>query len=642
MSMHLRYLASIVLLLLVTIDSQAQAPMLINFQAQVDGLGATETPVTFSIYDTPTGGTALWDETQSITPINGVIQVLLGSATTFPTDLFKNNGARYLDIEVGGESLTPRFQLTSVSYALRAAIADDVQGDLVSTVNGIAGDVVLKEGANVTISQDGEEITIASAGAGGGSIQTVSGGDAISVEEPNGPAVVVNVEADALNDSHIEDNALTESSLAANSVGTDELAPNTAVTAINDLQNGVNLVGGTNITITPDGQDLRIDAASVSGGSGIQNLLEGAGIDIDDADGPTTTVALAENQITDIYVADNSLTATSLAPNSVGTDEIQTNAVGDAELQDQLIIGPDGSLNISNAANQVVTTLNSSEAGGAVFVNQPGNGFTGGALTIRNLGGQGAGGQLQLRGNPNWDAIHMFSDGDTQGGRMLFREPSSANPQDAVTTLTMRGEDEKGHIIVFNNNTGFISIGGDQQEIRTRGNVGIGLTSAEYNMLRTLDEELFVRGDAFVTGTFTNATSRLAVDHPTDPQNMVLTHSGVVSSEMLTMYHGMATLDENGEATVKLPDWFESLNKDFRYQLTCIGGWARIYIAQKIENNTFVIAGGRPNMEVSWQITAVRNDPYAQSNPIQVETTKNTIQQGQYIHPEAYGVSGNQ
>ena len=72
--------------------------------------------------------------------------------------------------------------------------------------------------------------------------------------------------------------------------------------------------------------------------------------------------------------------------------------------------------------------------------------------------------------------------------------------------------------------------------------------------------------------------------------------------------YGIVKLDQNGEAIVKLPDWFQALNKEFRYSLTAIGGFAPIYVAEKIADNQFKIAGGQPGMEISWQVTGIRND----------------------------------
>ncbi len=41
---------------------------------------------------------------------------------------------------------------------------------------------------------------------------------------------------------------------------------------------------------------------------------------------------------------------------------------------------------------------------------------------------------------------------------------------------------------------------------------------------------------------------------------------------MMNIYNGTVTLDGQGRAAVALPDWFEALNRDYRYQLTPIGG----------------------------------------------------------------------
>ena len=85
-----------------------------------------------------------------------------------------------------------------------------------------------------------------------------------------------------------------------------------------------------------------------------------------------------------------------------------------------------------------------------------------------------------------------------------------------------------------------------------------------------------------------------------------------------------------------MPSYFEALNTDFRYQLTCIGGFAPVYVAEKIRENRFKIAGGSPGMEVSWQVTGVRHDPYAEAYRSPVEVQKPAAEQGTYLHPELY------
>src|SRR5438046_2807775 len=105
---------------------------------------------------------------------------------------------------------------------------------------------------------------------------------------------------------------------------------------------------------------------------------------------------------------------------------------------------------------------------------------------------------------------------------------------------------------------------------------------------------------------------------------------------MMNIYNGMVTLDEQGEAAVELPEWFGALNRDFRYQLTCIGVFAPVYIADEIRGNRFRIAGGQAGMKVSWQVTGIRQDAYANKNRIKVEEAKSEKDRGYYLHPEVF------
>ena len=107
---------------------------------------------------------------------------------------------------------------------------------------------------------------------------------------------------------------------------------------------------------------------------------------------------------------------------------------------------------------------------------------------------------------------------------------------------------------------------------------------------------------------------------------------------MMNVYNGNVTTDENGEAVVVLPDYFEALNRDFRYQLTALGApGPNLYIAETISGNRFRIAGGQPGLEVSWQVTGIRQDAWANENRIVVEEAKSAEERGYYRHPTLYG-----
>jgi hypothetical protein len=143
-------------------------------------------------------------------------------------------------------------------------------------------------------------------------------------------------------------------------------------------------------------------------------------------------------------------------------------------------------------------------------------------------------------------------------------------------------------------------------------------------------------GNVIIQGTLSKSAGSFTIDHPLDPANQTLSHSFVESPDMMNIYNGNVVLDGNGEAWVQLPDWFEALNRDYRYQLTCIGGFAPVYIASEIADNRFQIGGGTPGLKVSWQVTGIRHDPYAEMHRIPVEQDK--PEAGTYLCPECYGL----
>jgi hypothetical protein len=68
-----------------------------------------------------------------------------------------------------------------------------------------------------------------------------------------------------------------------------------------------------------------------------------------------------------------------------------------------------------------------------------------------------------------------------------------------------------------------------------------------------------------------------------------------------------------------------------------IGQFAQAIVAAKIRNNRFTIKTDKPNVEVSWQVTGIRRDPYAKAHPVIVEQPKPQNERGSYLHPELYG-----
>jgi hypothetical protein len=155
----------------------------------------------------------------------------------------------------------------------------------------------------------------------------------------------------------------------------------------------------------------------------------------------------------------------------------------------------------------------------------------------------------------------------------------------------------------------------------------------------------YFQGNVIITGALTVnggctgcAGAALKIDHPRDPAHKYLQHSFVESPDMLDVYNGNVVTNGKGFATVRLPAYFEALNRSFRYQLTIVGtrGW-NARVVKEIAHNRFTVQTDQPNVKVSWQVTGIRHDPYANAHRIKVVVPKTGSEQGKYLHPELYG-----
>jgi len=95
----------------------------------------------------------------------------------------------------------------------------------------------------------------------------------------------------------------------------------------------------------------------------------------------------------------------------------------------------------------------------------------------------------------------------------------------------------------------------------------------------------YFEGKVSVTGNLYKGGGSFKIDHPLDPTNKNLYHSFVESPDMMNIYNGNVVTDITGNASVDLPEWFEALNRDFRYQLTVIGEFAQAIVSRKINKN---------------------------------------------------------
>ena len=144
-------------------------------------------------------------------------------------------------------------------------------------------------------------------------------------------------------------------------------------------------------------------------------------------------------------------------------------------------------------------------------------------------------------------------------------------------------------------------------------------------------------GDVTINGRLRASVKSFVIDHPLDPANKYLSHSSVESPDLMNIYSGEVVTDNEGNATVVLPDYFGALNRGFRYQLTVVGKFAQVIIARGIENNRFAIKTDQPDVNVSWQVTGIRQDASARALPTCVEEEKPAAERGLFLHPEHYG-----
>lgn len=167
-----------------------------------------------------------------------------------------------------------------------------------------------------------------------------------------------------------------------------------------------------------------------------------------------------------------------------------------------------------------------------------------------------------------------------------------------------------------NDDMQFFEFGGGGERMRIENNTG----------------KVWVNNDFTVLGV-----KAFTMDHPLDPANKMLVHAAIESNEVLNAYSGNVITNANGKATVQLPDYFEAINKDFRYQLTVIGPFAQAVISKEIKNNQFEIATNQPNTKVSWEVKGVRNDAHMKQHPFVAVEEKADALKGKYIDPAVHG-----
>jgi len=564
----------------------AEVPQMINYQGYLidnenNAITGTQS-VQFLIYGQAGGGEPLWNEIQAVTLSNGNFSVLLGSVTSIPIAVF-NSENTYLAVKVGSDpEMVPRKQITSVGYAYRAINTDSLAGKSV-------GDFV----------QKGEENSVTDE-----MIETQYFSDINTINTDDGSISIIPGD-------HIQVlNNLSEKTITISAVA-DEIGDNMGDhTATENIQTKGHWISN-------DGNDEGIFVLE-DGRVGIGTDNPNEGLFKNTQLGAKTN--LAESAITGY--ANNSSVSNSNGGVflSDGTNE-SAGVIG--------ITNNEGSYR--NYGGYFIAHGNTGQGVRSTSYGDNGIGVYG--LAIQNSSGINYGGYFTSYAANGYG---LYSNGKMYGG--YFK---STNNSGYGAYCSSEGSGSVGCYGIANgsgdyaNTGGFFIANGDLGKgvyAIANGDNGVAVYGYSSNWAG------YFAGNVNVSGTLSKAAGSFKIDHPQDPENKYLQHSFVESPDMMNVYNGNVILDINGEAIVEMPKYFEALNIEFRYQLTCIGGFAPVYIAEKINNNQFKISGGEVGMEISWLVTGVRNDEYAKNNRIEVEVPKDENENGKYIHPNLYNM----
>lgn len=282
---------------------------------------------------------------------------------------------------------------------------------------------------------------------------------------------------------------------------------------------------------------------------------------------------------------------------------------------------------------------------GESVVGRSNNGIAG-AVVGRNDGAGGYG----VRGfvtNSTTASIGVLGQSGISGGigsAGRFENVNSSNTSDALQ-VTTNASGANGILVTApagsSTKAGIQSVTSGTNSIAIIGESNTGPTATGIWGKSTSGYAGYFSGNVYVAGTLGKSAGSFKIDHPADPANKYLIHSFVESPDMMNVYNGNITTDASGNAIVSLPSYFEIENIDFKYQLTVIGQFAQAIVSKEVSGNKFEIKTDKPNVKVSWQVTGVRNDQYAQKNRIVPEVEKTADEKGYYLNPEVFGQPAN-
>ena len=285
------FIAGMIMIILFCSVLSAKVPPRINYQGKLTtsngGCVNDTVQMTFSIYPDTLGSPVVWIETQTQVAIKeGVFSVLLGDIDSIPVFVF-DGSTRYLGIQVESDpEMRPLKPMVSVGYAFHSVTADTAFHSISNALMGI--DSVFNPGGNVDLIPE-DAITISSDdGANTVTIgETHSGrtdnphlvaagqtGALVSVEGVNNPGGNVDLIPENSITLASDDGANTITIGETHSGRTDNphlvtAAQTGALVSLDGVANpggDIDLIGGDNMTITPDPSNRTITFSAASAG----------------------------------------------------------------------------------------------------------------------------------------------------------------------------------------------------------------------------------------------------------------------------------------------------------------------------------------------------------------------------------------
>ena len=242
-----------------TSGAVAQVPRLLHYQATlVEGDFPVEGPVNIeaAFFADPTDGMPLagWTEVRTDVPVaSGRLSLLLGEQTPFPDALFAVSPL-YLQITADGEPL-PRIQLGSSAFALRAGVAEAVAPGTITAAaltDASVTPAAMADAAVLTRALADRSVTPPKLADAAVTAPKLAPQSVTTTALAEGAVTSVNLGGRAVVESALADGAVATRKLANGAVTAAKVAAGQLVTTLNGLTDGVRLVGGDNVTITPN------------------------------------------------------------------------------------------------------------------------------------------------------------------------------------------------------------------------------------------------------------------------------------------------------------------------------------------------------------------------------------------------------